>query len=69
MIDSVESTGRTNGITPMVLFGFKSGCAVTEASKMLEVLPFERDIILYEPHFEKTGFLHLRKQRRRSASR
>ena len=24
---------------------------------------------LYEPHREKTGFLHMRKQRRRSASR
>ena len=23
----------------------------------------------YEPHYEKTGFLHMRKQRRRSASR
>ena len=23
----------------------------------------------YEPHLEKTGFLHMRKQRRRSASR
>ena len=25
--------------------------------------------ILYEPRREKTGFLHMRKQRRRSASR
>ena len=24
---------------------------------------------LYEPRYEKTGFLHMRKQRRRSASR
>ena len=23
----------------------------------------------FEPHYEKTGFLHMRKQRRRSASR
>ena len=25
--------------------------------------------VLIEPHYEKTGFLHMRKQRRRSASR
>ena len=25
--------------------------------------------VLYEPRYEKTGFLHMRKQRRRSASR
>ena len=25
--------------------------------------------VIYEPHREKTGFLHMRKQRRRSASR
>ena len=25
--------------------------------------------ILFEPRYEKTGFLHMRKQRRRSASR
>ena len=24
---------------------------------------------IYEPHYEKTGFLHMQKQRRRSASR
>ena len=26
-------------------------------------------MLLYEPRYEKTGFLHMRKQRRRSASR
>ena len=26
------------------------------------------DVAIYEPRFEKTGFMHMRKQRRRSAS-
>ena len=32
------------------------------------IFPARRELI-YEPRYEKTGFLHMRKQRRRSASR
>ena len=35
---------------------------------MLAILIKSRDPIQYEPHYEKTGFLQLRKQRRRSAA-
>ena len=33
------------------------------------LLPCISSLIIYEPRREKTGFLHMRKQRRRSASR
>ena len=42
----------------------KPGCTVTENGKSLEILG-----LLNEPRREKTGFLHMQKQRRRSASR
>ena len=35
----------------------------------ITVLYFTRTYILYEPRYEKAGFLHMRKQRRRLASR
>ena len=44
------------------------------STSSLKLLEFHGEPLLeegteYEPHREKTGFLHLRKQRRRSASR
>ena len=43
--------------------------ALPEPSIQLFKLQLSRLYFLFEPRREKTGFLHMRKQRRRSASR
>ena len=40
---------------------------VTDGQKLLRA--YVPELMLFEPRREKTGFLHMRKERRRSASR
>ena len=47
----------------------RSGQTVQKQIRVLEELSDQVHCLLYEPRYEKTGFLHMRKQRRRSASR
>ena len=48
------------------LFGYPSGDFFIQVRLYVDCLI---QVGLYEPRREKTGFLHMRKQRRRSASR
>ena len=68
-IRSIHRTARYRMEAHMV-FGNDLGvligvCAVNGMNAILLLTP----VLPYEPRYEKTGFLHMRKQRRRSASR
>ena len=47
----------------------KTGFLATRLNSCYSVLYYKEQLLLFEPRCEKTGFLHMRKQRRRSASR
>ena len=44
-------------------------CINNDDMQIVDVCIYEAQKKIYEPHREKTGFLPMRKQRRRSASR
>ena len=56
-----------------VWVGHRNGAIISKPDSVAKVCDMnfltEKLILLYEPRREKTGFLHMRKQRRRLASR
>ena len=58
------NTGGVFGISKFDTSKLACNCIV---NKLLAIMT--KTLLLYEPRREKTGFLHMQKQRRRSASR
>ena len=54
--------------SPHLLFIFLSLTLVSLSSPWSDLAEFCIHPSFYEPRYEKTGFLHMRKQRRRSAA-